>query len=264
MKIKKLLSMGMVVVFAGALIAGCGGSSGSTDTAPASDGTEGDAEVLVMATEATFPPYEYAADDGSYEGIDIEIANKVAEKMGRTLDVQNVDFDSIIAGVQAGKYDMGMAGMTVTDERKQSVNFSDPYAKAVQVIIVPNGSKIKSADDLSAKTKIGVQEGTTGQIYAEDDYGADAVTSYKKTNEAISDLSAGRLDCVILDNEPAKSYVKSTDGLKILDSEYVEEEYAICISKDNEDLLKDVNGALKELKDDGTIDGIIEKYIPAE
>ena len=261
MKLKKIVSMGLVIAMAGALFAGCGSSSGSGDSAGAG---EGDAEILVMATEATFPPYEFAADDGSYQGIDIDIATKIAEKMGRTLDVQNVDFDSIITGVQAGKYDMGMAGMTVTDERKENVNFSEPYAKAVQVIIVPDDSKIKSVGDLSSKTKIGVQEGTTGQIYCEDDYGAEAVTKYKKTNEAISDLSAGRLDCVVLDSEPAKSYVESSTGLKILDSEYVEEEYAICISKDNEELLGEVNDALKELKDDGTIDEIISQYISAK
>ena len=263
-RFKRILAFGLAVALTGTLAVGCSGgsgaSSGSSDAAQDS-GTAGG--KLVMATNATFPPYEYV-EGGEYEGIDVEIAGKLAEKLGRELEIQDVEFDSIIGGVQSGKYDMGMAGMTVTEERKQSVNFSDTYATGIQSIIVPEGSAIATVDDLSSDTRIGVQQGTTGDIYATDDYGEDAVTAYKNGADAVQALVTGKIDCVIIDNEPAKSFAAANDGLVILDTSYAEEDYAICISKDNEELLTQINDALSELKSDGTIDSIIEKYIPSE
>ena len=226
--------------------------------------------VLVMATNATFPPYEYK-DGDDFAGIDVEIAGKIAEKLGLKLEIQDVEFGSIIGGVQTGKFDIGMAGMTVTDERKQSVNFTNTYAKAKQVVIVKEGSAIKSLDDLKGdgSMKYGVQQDTTGDIYASDTaenggYGEENVIRYKTGAEAIEALKADKVQAVIIDNEPAKSFVEANEGLTILDGAWVEEEYAIAISKDNEELLNKINAALEELTADGTIQQIVDKYIPAK
>lgn len=227
-------------------------------------------EKLIMATNAAFPPYEFKEGD-KIVGIDAEIAAKIAEKLGMELEIMDVEFGSIVGGVKSGKYSMGMAGMTVTDERKQSVNFTDSYAKGIQVVIVTENSSIKSIDDLKGdgSMKFGVQQDTTGDIYASDTpenggYGSDNVVRFKTGAEAVSALSAGKVDAVIIDNEPAKSFVEASKGLNILDGAWVEEDYAICISKDNTELLDNVNNALKELKADGTVQQIIDKYIPAK
>ena len=220
--------------------------------------------VLIMATEATFPPYEYK-DGDSFAGIDVEIATKIAEKLGLTLEIQNVEFGSIIGGVQSGKFDMGVAGMTVDETRLKSVNFTDSYATGVQVVIVKADSGITSLDDLKADgtMKYGVQQDTTGDIYSSDDFGEDNVIRYKTGADAVEALKSGKVDAVVIDNEPAKSFVAANDGLTILDTEYAVEDYAICIAKDNTALLNAVNEALAELKADGTLQQIINKYIPA-
>ncbi|MCR5100984.1 MAG: transporter substrate-binding domain-containing protein [Butyrivibrio sp.] len=217
---------------------------------------------LIMATNAEFPPYEYHEND-TIVGIDAEVAALIAEKLGLEFEIEDIAFDSVIPEVISGKADMGMAGMTVTEERKQSVNFSDTYATGIQAIIVPEGSEIASADDLAGKI-IGVQTGTTGDIYATDDYGDENIERYAKGMEAVQALSQGKIDAVIIDNEPAKVFVSETEGLTILESPYVEEEYAIAVSKENEALLEAINGALAELKEDGTLDEIVAKYITAE
>ena len=218
--------------------------------------------VLTMATNAYFPPYEYYQGE-DIVGIDADIAKAVADKLGLELKIEDMEFDSIITAVQTGKADMGLAGMTVTDERKQSVNFSDTYATGIQVVIVPEGSDIVSVDDLAGK-KIGVQLSTTGDIYASGDYGEDNVEKYNKGADAVMALAQGKVDAVIIDNEPAKNFVAANDGLKILDTEYVTEDYAACINKENTALLEAVNGALAELKKDGTLQKIIDQYITAE
>ena len=244
---KKIVAAMVVMALSMAMLAGCGKKQ----------------DKLVMATNAAFPPYEYVEGE-DFKGIDVEIAGEIAKKLGMELEIQDVEFDSIIAGVQGGKFDMGMAGMTVTDERKESVNFSDSYATAIQVIIVAEDSEINSVDDITENTKIGVQQGTTGHIYASDDYGEDAVVPFNKGADAVQALKTGKVDCVIIDNEPAKAFVKANEGLKILDTEYVTEQYAICVAKNNEELLEKINTALKELQDEGTIDKIVAKYISAE
>lgn len=218
--------------------------------------------VLTMATNAYFPPYEYYEGE-KIVGIDAEIAQAVADKLGLELKIEDMEFDSIITAVQTGKADMGLAGMTVTDERKESVNFSDTYATGIQVVIVTENSDIASVDDLAGK-KIGVQLSTTGDIYASDDYGEDNVEKYNKGADAVMALTQGKVDAVIIDNEPAKNFVAANEGLKILDTEYVTEDYAACINKENTALLDAVNGALTELKEDGTLQKIIDKYISAE
>lgn len=227
---------------------------------------QGGKTVLTMATEGTFPPYEYY-DGGELVGIDVEIAGAIAEKLGMTLEIMDMDFGAIIGAVESGKVDIGMAGMTVDPTRAESINFSDSYATGVQVVIVPADSPITSVDDLRAEGAtyvIGVQQDTTGDLYSTDEFGDARVSRFNKTNEAIMALTTGRVDCVIIDNEPAKNFVAANEGLKILDTEYAVEDYAIAIAKDNTELLDQINTALAELTEDGTIPAIIEKYIPAE
>ena len=221
---------------------------------------------LTMATEATFPPYEYY-DGDAIVGIDVEVAQAIADKLGMELEVTDIAFDSIIPGVQTGKYDMGMAGMTVTDERKEQVNFSDSYATGVQVVIVKDDSPITSVDDLfadGANTVVGTQAGAPGSISAPSDIetaGLGTVKSFGKTTDAVEALKNGQVDCVVLDNEPAKALVAANEGLHILDTEYAVEDYAIAIAKENTDLLEKVNKALSELTADGTLQSIVDKYI---
>ena len=197
----------------------------------------------------------------------MSLRQAIADKLGMELEVTDIAFDSIIPGVQTGKYDMGMAGMTVTDERKEQVNFSDSYATGVQVVIVKDDSPITSVDDLfadGASTVVGTQAGTTGFIYATsdiEDAGLGTVKSFGKTTDAVDALKNGQVDCVILDNEPAKALVAANEGLHILDTEYAVEDYAIAIAKENTDLLDKINTALAELKDDGTLQSIVDKYI---
>lgn len=219
--------------------------------------------TLTMGTNATFPPYEYVDDDGNIIGIDAEIAAAIAEKLGMELEIKDMEFDSLITACAGGSVDMVLAGMTVTDERKESVNFSDSYATGIQVIVVKEDSEIATADDLDGKI-IGVQSGTTGDIYCRDDYGEDSVKQYNSGALAVAALQNGQVDCVVIDNEPAKNFVAANDGLKILDTEYVTEDYAIAVAKENTELLEKINNAMTELKADGTIDKIINKYIPAE
>lgn len=220
-------------------------------------------DTLTMGTNAAFPPYEYVDDDGNIVGIDAEIAAAIAEKLGMELEIKDMEFDSLITACAGGSVDVVLAGMTVTDERKESVNFSDTYATGIQVIIVKEGSEIATVDDLEGKT-IGVQAGTTGDIYCTDDYGQDNVKQYNNGALAVAALQNDQVDCVIIDNEPAKSFVAANEGLKILDTEYVTEDYAIAVAKENTELLEKINTAMAELKADGTIDDIINKYIPAE
>lgn len=230
-------------------------------------------KTLTMATNAAFPPYEYYEND-KIVGIDAEIAQAIADKLGYELKIEDMDFNSIITAVQTGKVDMGMAGMTVTEDRKKNVDFTDSYATGIQSIIVKEDSSITSVDDLGKlldegkKFLIGVQQSTTGDIYCSSSpedggYGEDHVTKFTTGANAVQALLTGKVDCVIIDNEPAKSFVKANKGLKILDTEYAVEDYAIAISKDNNELLKKVNEALKELIADGTVKNIVDKYIKA-
>lgn len=248
--LKKILALALALCML-ACFAGCG----TKDTV-----SESQAKTkLTMATNAEFPPYEYHEGD-AIVGIDAEIAALIAEKLGMELEIADVDFDSIIPGVQQGKYDMGMAGMTVTDERLEKVAFSDNYAKGIQVVIVKEGGAIATLDDVDGK-KIGVQQTTTGDIYACDDYGEENVIKYANGALAVEALKSGKVDCVIIDNEPAKAYVAANEGLKILDTEYANEDYAICFAKENTELQKKVNDALKVLIADGSVQKVVDKYI---
>ena len=272
MKMKKLLSVlsaSAMLLTIGLCATGCG--------------SDDEKETLVMATNAAFPPYEYVDDNGEFAGIDVEIASLIADELGMKLEIVDTEFGSIIGGVQSGKYDMGMAGMTVTDERKEQVNFSNTYAHAKQVVIVKTDSAWTSYEDfytgyttnadgdevpagVKENIKIGVQQDTTGDIYSSDEvgkwgFGESNVTRYKTGAEAVQALLTGKVTAVIIDNEPAKSYVAANEGLKILDGAYADEDYAIAVNKDNTELLEKVNTALAKLTASGEIDKIVDKYI---
>ena len=278
---KKVVSVMLCAAMTAAVLAGCGSSSAETvseDTSAAAEETEdaaaeetaetaeADTEeiaggTLVMGTNAEFPPYEYYKGQ-EVVGIDAEMAAAVAEKLGMELKIEDMAFDSLIPALSSGKVDIVAAGMTVTEDRLASVNFSDTYATGIQAIIVTEDSDIASADDLVGKT-IGVQQGTTGDLYATDVEGA-TIERYAKGMEAVQSLSQGKIDAVIIDNEPANVFVSEVEGLKILDEAFATEDYAVAVAKDNEELLEQVNTALAELKEDGTLQAIVDKYITAE
>ena len=277
-KISRRSFLAAAAVSAAALaLTACGGSASTASSAAASsvaasseaastsaaELTTVEAGKLTMATNATFPPYEMTTDAGTIEGIDVDTAQAVAEKLGLELQIDDMDFDAALLSVQQGKADIAMAGITVTDERMAVMSFSDSYATGIQSVIVSEGSDIASVDDLAGK-KIGTQRGTTGYLYCSDDFGDDAVVAYDNGLTAVQALNNGQVDAVVIDNEPAKAYVESNPGLKILDTSYAEEDYAIGMNKSNTALLEAVNAALEELKADGTLQAIVDKYIKAE
>ena len=218
---------------------------------------------LIMSTNAAFPPYEMTTDSGEFEGIDIETAQAIADKLGLELQIDDMDFDAALLAVQQGKADMVMAGVTVTDERQNVMDFTDSYATGIQSIIVKEDSDIASVDDLAGK-KIGTQRGTTGYLYCSDDFGDENVVAYDDGLTAVQMLNNGQVDCVVIDNAPAKEFIAANPGLKLLDTAYVEEDYAIGVGKGNTELKDAINTALEELKADGTLQAIVDKYITAE
>ncbi|MCD8329964.1 MAG: ABC transporter substrate-binding protein [Lachnospiraceae bacterium] len=292
---KKILAMILALTMCLALAA-CGSSDASTDDTTAStteaaaetSGTEEESSaeeasgaeeetgteeasatlttvtegVLTMSTNAAFPPYEMTTDDGGFEGIDVEIATAIAEKLGLELQIDDMDFDSALLAVQQGKSDIVMAGVSVTDDRLLVMDFSDSYATGVQVVIVPEDSEVTV--DALGDYVIGTQRATTGNIYCTDDYGEDHVVAYDNGVTAVQALMNGQVDCVVIDSAPAQEFVSANAGLTILDTEYVSEEYAIGMAKGNTALVDAVNSALEELTADGTVQSIIDKYITAE
>ena len=242
-------------------VASSAAASSEAASAAATELTTVEAGKLTMATNAAFPPYEMTTDAGEFEGIDIETAQAIADKLGLELQIDDMDFDAALLSVQQGKADIVMAGVTVTDERKAVMDFSDSYATGIQSIIVPNDSDIASPDDLAGKT-IGTQRGTTGYIYCSDDFGDENVVAYDDGLTAVQALNNGQVDAVVIDNAPAQEFVAANPGLKVLDTSYAEEDYAIGMAKGS--ALEDaVNKALEELKADGTLQAIVDKYINA-
>ena len=243
-------------------VASSAAASSEAASAAATELTTVEAGKLTMATNAAFPPYEMTTDAGEFEGIDIETAQAIADKLGLELQIDDMDFDAALLSVQQGKADIVMAGVTVTDERKAVMDFSNSYATGIQSIIVPEGSDIASPDDLAGK-KIGTQRGTTGYIYCSDDFGDENVVAYDDGLTAVQALNNGQVDAVVIDNAPAQEFIAANPGLKILDTSYAEEDYAIGMAKGSS--LEDaVNAALEELKADGTLQSIVDKYITAE
>ena len=269
-KISRRSFMAAAAVSVAALaLTACGGSASSAASseavssaaAAAAELTTVEAGKLTMATNAAFPPYEMTTDAGEFEGIDVDTAKAIAEKLGLELQIDDMDFDAALLSVQQGKADIVMAGVTVTDERKAVMDFSDSYATGIQSIIVPNDSEIASPDDLAGKT-IGTQRGTTGYIYCSDDFGDENVVAYDDGLTAVQALNNGQVDAVVIDNAPAQEFVAANPGLKVLDTSYAEEDYAIGMAKGS--ALEDaVNKALEELKADGTLQAIVDKYINA-
>ena len=281
---KKVFALALTVLMVMSMFAGCGSSNTAKTTTAATEAPATAAETtaaattaaetaaaelktvesgkLIMSTNAAFPPYEMVADDGSYEGIDVEVAGAIAEKLGLELVVDDMDFDAALLAVQQNKSDIVMAGVTVTEDRQLVMNFSDSYATGVQVVIVKEGSDV-TLGNLGEKM-IGTQRGTTGYIYTSDDYGDDHVTAYDNGASAVQALINGQVDCVVIDSAPAEAFVAANAGLTILDTEYVTESYAIGVNKDNTALLDAINQALAELTADGTVQSIVDKYISAE
>ena len=278
---KKVFALALTVLMVMSMFAGCGSSNAAKTTTAATEAPATTAEAtaaettaaatelktveagkLIMSTNAAFPPYEMVADDGSFEGIDVEVAGAIAGKLGLELVVDDMDFDAALLAVQQNKSDIVMAGVTVTEDRQLIMNFSDSYATGVQVVIVKEGSDV-TLDNLGEKM-IGTQRGTTGYIYTSDDYGDDHVTAYDNGASAVQALINGQVDCVVIDSAPAEAFVAANAGLTILDTEYVTENYAIGVNKDNTALLDAINQALAELIADGTVQSIVDKYISAE
>ena len=281
---KKVFAFALTVLMVMSMFAGCGSSNTAKTTTAATEApattTEAtaaettaaataaselktvEAGKLIMSTNAAFPPYEMVADDGSLEGIDVEVAGAIAGKLGLELVVDDMDFDAALLAVQQNKSDIVMAGVTVTEDRQLIMNFSDSYATGVQVVIVKEGSDV-TLDNLGEKM-IGTQRGTTGYIYTSGDYGDDHVTAYDNGASAVQALLNGQVDCVVIDSAPAEAFVAANAGLTILDTEYVTENYAIGVNKDNTALLDAINQALAELTADGTVQAIVDKYITAE
>lgn len=260
---KKLIAL-MLSILMVCSLAACASKqdSASASTETASTEASGEEKTLTMATNVAFPPYEFYENEQP-AGIDVDIATAICEKLGYKLEIMDIEFGAILGAVSSGKADFTMAGLTVTEERKQSVDFSSSYATGIQSIIVKEDSDIASVDDLAGK-KIGTQRGTTGYLYCSDDFGDENVVAYDDGLTAVQMLNNGQVDCVVIDNAPAKEFIAANPGLKLLDTAYVEESYAIGVGKGNTELKDAINTALEELKADGTLQAIVDKYITAE
>lgn len=256
---KKFLAILLTAMMVLAMAA-CGNAA-----APAGD--EGE-KILIAATNAEFPPYEYYDDNGEITGIDVDIVKAICEKLGYTLQIDDMAFDSVVAAVQTGKAQIGMSGLTILPDRLELVDFTDSYTTAVQAVIVKEGSPITTADDLTGDQMytIGAQTGTTGDLYATwdvEDEGLGTVERFNKGADAVQALLTDKIDCVIIDDAVAKNFVEANEGLKLLDTAYATEQYAFALQKGNDELNTAVNNALKELLADGTVQSIIDKYITA-
>ena len=292
---KKIVSLLLALGMCFALLTACGssastgastsgdksaatsGSASASASAASSDSSDGDAAklttltegVLTMATNAQFPPYEMVADgdgvDGTgFEGIDVELAAALADKLGLKLQIDDMDFDAALTAVQQGKCDVVLGGLTYTEKRDQVMDFSTPYSQGVQVIIVPEDSTIASGDDLANANMIGTQRGTTGFIYCSDDYGDDHVAAYDNGAAAVQALLNGQVDAVVIDQAPAEAYVAANTGLKIVETPYVVEDYCVAMGEGNTAMQDAINNALAELTADGTVQQILDKYITAD
>ena len=281
---KKFLAMTLALAMSLSLAACGGGAASSTPSASTPDASTSapDASTggetadlsealvepgkLIMSTNAAFPPYEMVADgEGVYqglEGIDVEIALAIADKLGLELVIDDMDFDAALMAVQNNAADVMLAGLSYREDRDEVVDFSDSYATGIQVVIVPEGSEVTL--DNVGEYMIGTQRGTTGFQYATDDYGQDHVIGYDNGATAVQELLNGTIDAVIIDNEPAKAYVAANEGLTILDGAWVEEDYCAAVDEGNTVLLDAINAALNEMITDGTVQTIVDKYITAE
>jgi len=255
-KFAKIIALVLVVALVAVMGVSCGAKSDLESVQK-----EG---KLVMLTNAAFPPFEYLGADGNPAGVDIDIAQAIADELGVELEVVDMDFDGIIAALVAGKGDIAVAGMTVTEERLKSVDFSVNYVTSAQYMIVAAGNEdILTSADLEGKI-VGVQEGTTGDLYAsgewDGDFGVAEVLRFKNAIEASTALANGKCDVVIVDEMPAKSIVAQNEGtLMLVDEPLTAEDYAIAMRKDS-DLADPINAKLEEMIADGTIEAIILEH----
>ena len=284
---KKLAALGLTAALSLSLLAGCGGGTAGTAETPSGSSESPAAQTesaapetetpaaggygefttleegkLIMVTNASFPPYEMTDDNNNVIGIDPEIAQAIADKLGLELMIDDMDFTAALQAAQSGMSDMVMAGVTVNEDRLAVMDFTDSYATGVQVVIVKEGSDV-TLDNLGEQL-IGVQNGTTGWQYCSDDFGDDHVSAFDNGITAVQALMQDQVDCVVIDQGPAQEFVAANPGLTILETEYTVEDYAIGVAKGNEGLLNAINTALAELKADGTVQSIIDKYITAE
>lgn len=267
MKFKKFMAFGISAVMAFAALTGCSGQTTTTTTDTESETvSESSSEdnVITMATNAAFEPFEYVDDNNNIVGYDIVVADKIAESLGKELEIQNIDFDALIPALSSGIADFVIAGMTVTEERQANVLFSDPYFEASQVIIVKDGDTAITGADSLAGAKVAVQEGTTGDIYVTDELGVQTVSRFKKAVDCVQDLLAGGSDAVVIDNQVAQNLVESTEGLVILPEVLTTEEYAIAVDKENTELQTQINEVLQQLEADGTLDKARQAYIEGD
>ena len=279
---KKLLALLLALGLVFALTA-CGNGDSESSQTPSEDVTESQEPAasdeggatgdygefttieegkLIMSTNAAFPPYEMTTDDGGFAGIDVEIAEAIAEKLGLELQIDDMEFTAALEAAQSGMSDMAMAGITINEDRLAVMDFSETYATGIQVVIVKEGSDV-TLDNLGEQL-IGVQNGTTGWQFCTGDYGDDHVAAFDNGITAVQALLGDQVDCVVIDQGPAEVFVAENPGLTILETEYAVEDYAIGVAKGNTALLDAINGALTELMEDGTVQAIIDKYITAE
>lgn len=259
--LKKALLVGLATV----VLASCGSNENkdnassnasndaAADTSIVSDG------VLDLGTSADLPPYEFYDENNKIVGIDAEIAEAIGQKLGVKVNLQDMEFANIIASIESNKLDGGIAGLSKTPEREKSVNFTETYAKSVQKVLVKKDSGYKTPEDLKGK-KIGTQLGTTGESVSKDEYGEENVQSFNKNSDAVVALNSGKIDAVVLDEQTVEKFAEANDGLEVLEDSLADDEYAIALDKKNDKLLEEVNKAIKELQEDGTIDNIVKKY----
>ena len=264
---KKLLAamLALTMVFA---FAACGNDQ-AEDPGTTPDNDSDGTKVVTMATSADFPPYEYYEGE-EIVGADVEIAQAICEKLGYELEIVDMNFDSIISALASHKYDFGMSGFTITEDRLKDANFSVPYMETKQIVLVPTGSPITSVDDLLAEGstyKVAVQNGTTGDIFITEDVEENGlglqIDRYTKYSDAVLAVTSGKADCMIVDEQVGLAFAEQEDNLEVLDTAYAVEEYAIAFAKDS-DLYESFNTALQELIDDGTVQTILDKYIDSD
>lgn len=262
MKIKRIIAGILVAATCGLAMAGCQSNTATSGTVGDSTSSTTESKEdskatggkLIMATEPGFAPYEYMSGS-DVVGIDVDIANEVAKELGMELEIQTMDFDGALLAVQQGKVDFAAAGISVTPERQEVMDFSIEYAKSKQVVVVLKGAdRVKSVDDLaSTDTKIAVQMSTVADFYVSDDLNKEP-SRYTKYVQAAEDLKNDKVDCIVMDELPAKEMVKGNDNLEILDAEVFTDKYAFAFKKGNTELEDKVNKILQKLIDDGKVD----------
>lgn len=250
--LKKIAALAGAVVLSATMLSGCANAK--------------DADTLTFGTNAEFPPFEFVSSKGlidQYDGIDIAVAKQIGDDNGMSVSIENMEFDSLLIALQNGQIDAVIAGMTVTEERKEAVDFSTPYYVAKQVMIVKEGSDIKKAADMADK-KIVVIQGYTGETCVNDmGYKYEA---FKKGTEAVMELVNGKCDVVVIDSATAAKYIGDNEGLVIVedDEAFASEEYAIAVAKGNEELLVKINASIEKMIADGTINELSAKYAEGE